>query len=99
MSNQNQYTINADGTIDCNIPGYYTAYVVRDANSRRFLNRRVYSGRIRGIWGTAGEAQVFSTFNKARSCASNINTRRPMGYSAYEAEVRPVFVKRQTKRG
>ena len=88
-----------DGPIDCDLPGFYTAYVVRDANSRRFLNRPAYSGRLRGIWGKAGTAQVFSTFNKARSCASNINSRRPDGYSAYEAEVRPVFMKRQSRRG
>ena len=97
MSNDNNTRI--DGPIDCNLEGFYTAYVVRDANSRRFLNRPAYSGRLRGIWGAAGEAQVFSTFNKARSCASNINSRRPEGYSAYEAEVRPIFMKRRGRRG
>lgn len=68
----------------------YTAYIVRDANSRRFLNRTVYTGRARGIWGRMGEAEIFYNELDASSCASSINRRRPNEYSAYFAEVRPI---------
>lgn len=68
----------------------YTAFVVRDENSRRFLNQRAYSGRIRGLWDTIGDSYVFYTREKAQSCASNINSRRPEGYSAYFAQVREI---------
>lgn len=68
----------------------YTAFVVREANSRRFLTRPAYSGRVQGIWGTMDEATTFATREEAQSCASNINYRRPDGYSAYFAQVREV---------
>jgi hypothetical protein len=68
----------------------YTAYIVRDSNSRRFLNRKVYTGRQRGIWGRQSDAQIFYTEAQAQSCASNINSRRPEGYSAYNAQVVPI---------
>lgn len=68
-----------------------TAYIVREANSRRFLTRPTYSGRVQGIWGKFGEAATFDTREAAQSCASNINARRPDGYSAYYAEVREVM--------
>jgi len=76
------------------------AYVVRDSNRRSFLNRRVYSGRVPGIWGTINEAAVFNNIEEARSCASNINNRRPDGYSAYQAEVYPITIRgrQRTKR-
>ena len=67
-----------------------TAYIVREANSRRFLTRPTYSGRVQGVWGTFAEATTFDTREEAQSCASNINYRRPDGYSAYFAEVRTV---------
>ena len=76
----------------------YTAYIVRDSNSRRFLNRKVYTGRARGIWGLQGDAQVFYTEAQAQSCASNINRRRPEGYSAFFAEVVPVKMRGRGKR-
>jgi hypothetical protein len=66
------------------------AYVVREANSRRFLTRPTYSGRVQGVWGKFDEATTFATREEAQSCASNINYRRPDGYSAYFAEVRTV---------
>ena len=65
----------------------YTAYLVRDTNARRYLNRKVYSGRIPGIWGKMGESHIFFNEAQAQSCASNINNRRPNRYSAYNAEV------------
>lgn len=74
---------------------FYTAYIVRDNNSRRFLNRKVYTGRQRGIWGLQGDAEVFYTEAQAQSCASNINRRRPAGYSAFFAEVMPIEIRRQ----
>ena len=76
----------------------YTAYIVRDSNSRRFLNRKVYTGRARGIWGLQGDAEVFYQEAQAQSCASNINRRRPEGYSAYQAEVIPVKFRGRGKR-
>ena len=78
-----------------NLNDYYTAYIVRDRNTRKFLNKPAYSGRLRGIWGKQGDSQIFFDRNQAASCASNINHRRPDGYSAYYAEVRPVLIKRQ----
>ena len=75
----------------------YTAYIVRDNNSRRFLNCKVYTGRQRGIWGVQGEAQVFYRAAQAQSCASNINRRRPEGFSAYFAEVVPVKMRGRGK--
>ena len=72
-----------------------TAYIVRETNSRRFLTRPTYSGRVRGVWGTQPEANVFTSRARAQSCASNINARRPDGYSAYYAEVVPVVVPRR----
>jgi hypothetical protein len=68
----------------------YTAFIVRDANSRRFLNSRTYSGRVRGIWDTIDNSQVFYTREQAQSCASNINARRPEGTSSYFAQVREI---------
>lgn len=71
----------------------YTAYLVRDVNRRRYLNQRIFTGRQPGIWGRIGEAEVFYTEAKAQSCASNINRRRPSGYSAYYAEVVPIKIR------
>jgi len=76
----------------------YTAYIVRDSNSSRFLNQRSYTGRRRGQWGPLGEAEVFYNEAQAQCCASNINRRRPDGYSAYEAEVMPVQFRGRGKR-
>lgn len=76
----------------------YTAFIVRDSNSRRFLNRKVYTGRARGIWSKLAEAQIFYTAAQAQSCASNINARRPEGYSAFQAEVVPVKMRGRGKR-
>lgn len=78
-----------NSTIDIN--DYFTMYVVRDATKRVFLNRAVYTGRARGVWGKMGDAQLFSTPQKAQSCASNIARRDP---GCRVPEVRPVFVKR-----
>jgi len=75
----------------------YTAYIVRDAFTRRFLNRKAYSGRVRGIWNTIGEAQIFYSREKAQSCASNINARRDDDQSLY-AQVRPVQIHRRMSR-
>jgi hypothetical protein len=68
----------------------YTAYIVRDENSRRFLNRRTYSGRVQGVWDTIENSAIFYTREQAQSCASNINARRPQGFSAYFAQVREI---------
>lgn len=68
----------------------YTAFIVRDANSRRFLNQTSYTGRRRGQWGLMGEAQIFYSEAQAQSCAGNINRRRPEGYSAFFAEIVPI---------
>ena len=82
---------NTDNTIDTD---YFTAYIVRESNSRRFLTQRAYSGRVRGIWGKQRNAELFYLREQAQSCASNINYRRPDGYSSYFAHVVPVQVKR-----
>ena len=76
----------------------YTAYIVRDSNSRRFLNQRSYTGRRRGQWGPQGDAQIFYSEAQAQSCAGNINRRRPEGYSAFFAEVVPVKMRGRGKR-
>jgi hypothetical protein len=76
----------------------YTAYLVRDINARRYLNRKIYTGRQPGIWGRIGEAQVFYTEAAAQSCASNINRRRPSRYSAYLAEVVPIKLRGRGRR-
>jgi len=76
----------------------YTAYIVRDNNSRRFLNTRTYSGRSRGVWGTIDESEIFYTREKAQSCASNINARRPPGYSAFFASVQTIKLRGRGKR-
>jgi len=76
----------------------YTAYIVRDANTRRFLNRKVYTGRALGVWDTIGEAQIFYSREKAQSCASNINARRPDGTSSFFAEVREIELTRRAPR-
>lgn len=75
-----------------NITPVTVGYIVRDANKRRFLNRPTYSGRVRGVWGLKGESIVFETREEAQSAASNINSRRPEGYSAYFAQVRPLVL-------
>ena len=67
-------------------------YVVREREQRRFLTRPTYSGKVRGVWGLKGESVVFATREEAQSSASNINSRRPEGYSAYFAEVRPLIL-------
>ena len=77
---------------------YYTAYIVRDFNSRRFLNQRSYTGRRRGQWGKIAHAEIFYKELDATSCATNINRRRPKGYSAYFAEVVPIEIKRLSKK-
>lgn len=71
----------------------YTCYIVREQNSRRFLTRRTYSGRVRGVWDTMGNAVLFRSRKQAQSCASNINDRRPTGHSTYFAEVRPIRIR------
>ena len=68
-----------------------TIFIVRNETSRQFLTKRVYSGRIRGVWGTRARAVSFFTRAQAQSCASNLNFRRPDGYSAYFAKVQPVY--------
>lgn len=72
---------------------FYTAYLVREANSRRFLNRRTYSGRLRGVWSKSEDAFIFYDRQKAQSCASNINARRPDNASSYYAQVVPVILR------
>lgn len=76
----------------------YTAFIVRDSNSRRFLNQRSYTGRRRGQWGLQGDAQIFYSEAQAQSCAGNINRRRPEGYSAFFAEVMPVKMRGRGRR-
>jgi hypothetical protein len=71
----------------------YTAFIVRDANARKFLNQKIYTGRQPGIWGRLAEAQIFYKPEQAQACASNINNRRPSRHSAYFAEVVPVKVR------
>lgn len=73
----------------------YTAFLVRDTNARRYLNQKVYSGRVPGIWGKMGESHIFYTEAQAQNCASNINRRRPARYSAYNAVVVPVEIRRR----
>jgi hypothetical protein len=72
----------------------YTAYIVRDSNKRRFLNRPVYSGHIHGVWGLMKNSHVFTTKAQAQSCASNINFRRPID-SAFNATVREIELTRK----
>jgi hypothetical protein len=80
-------------------PGkFYTAYIVRDVNSRRFLNQRSYTGRRRGQWGRMGEAEIFYNELDASSCASSINRRRPDRFSAYFAEVVPIQLQGRGRR-
>ena len=55
----------------------YTAFLVRDAGNRKYLNRVVYTGRAQGIWGRIGDSHVFYTEAQAQSCAGNINRRSP----------------------
>jgi len=76
----------------------YTAFIVRDSNSRRFLNQRSYTGRRRGQWGHLDDAQIFYNEAQAQNCAGNINRRRPDGYSAFFAEVRRVKMRGRGKR-
>lgn len=94
FSNTSSTTVTNNSTDD----EYYTAYIVRETNSRRFLTRRAYSGRVKGIWGRQSNAELFYFRSEAQSCASNINFRRPEGYSAYQAEVVPVEVKKLSRR-
>lgn len=91
-SNTNNSDSTPDGTAAPRERRGRVAYVVRETNTRRFLNRPAYSGRLRGIWGRIDTAAYFETRAQAQSCASNINARRPYGYSAYTAEVRSVLV-------
>jgi hypothetical protein len=77
-----------------NTKNSYTAFIVRDSNSRRFLNARTYTGRTRGVWGPIGESAVFYSREQAQSCASNMNARRPDG-SSYFAQVRQIELYRK----
>ena len=53
----------------------YTAFLVRDAYNRKYLNRPVYTGRAEGVWGKISDSHVFYTEASAQSCAGNINRR------------------------
>lgn len=75
----------------------YTAFIVRDANSRRFLNQKVYTGRAKGIWDKIGNAEIFYSRGKAQSCASNINARRPETDSGFFAHVREIELTRSSR--
>lgn len=81
---------------EINMDNYFTAYIVRETNTGKFLNRRAYSGRLRGIWSAKADAQIFYSRSKASSCASNINHRRPDGPSSYYAQVTPVLLEKTT---
>ena len=94
-SNSKQQTTT---TTDLDMSKYFTAYIVREANSGKFLNRRAYSGRLRGIWSNKAESHIFYSRAKAASCASNINHRRPDGLSSYYAQVMPVLFEREQKK-
>lgn len=66
----------------------YTAWVVRDAANRKYLDTPTYTGRRNGVWGRFAEAHVFSTAARAQSCASNINRRGPGSKDATVVAVR-----------
>lgn len=85
---------NASTTID--MDKYYTAYIVRETNSGKFLNKPAYSGRLRGLWSNKANAQIFFNRKQASSCASNINHRRPDSPTSYYAQVMPVLLERTT---
>lgn len=70
----------------------YTAYLVTNPDGT-FLNRRVYSGRIRGVWSEIGSAHIFRSVAQAQSCAGNINRRSRSGREY--ARVTPVLLERR----
>ena len=82
---------------DMDTSNYYTAYIVREANSGKFLNKPAYSGRLKGLWSNKANSHIFYTRAKAASCASNINHRRPTDtVTSYYAQVVPVLFERTT---
>ena len=81
---------------DIDMDKYYTAYIVREANAGKFLNKPAYSGRLKGLWSVKANAQIFYSRSKAASCASNINHRRPDTPSSYYAQVVPVLLEKTT---
>lgn len=70
----------------------YTAYLVTNLDGT-FLNRRVYSGRIRGVWSPIESAHIFRSAARAQSCAGNINRRSRSGREY--ATVTPVLLQRR----
>ena len=76
-----------------NATALYTAYLVTDPTGDRFLNRRVYSGRIRGVWSPIEQSFIFRSASRAQSCASNINRRSASGREY--ARVVPVLLERR----
>jgi len=58
-------------------PSYRTAYIVRDAVDRRYLNAPTYTGRRASAWGRIGESHIFWSRTAASRCASDINRRGP----------------------
>lgn len=83
-------------TTEINMDNYYTAYIVRETNSGKFLNKPAYSGRLRGLWSNKANSHIFYSRDKAASCASNINHRRPDTPTSYYAQVIPVLFEKTT---
>lgn len=71
----------------------YTAYLVTNPAGGA-LNRRVYSGRVRGVWSPIESAHIFHSAAAAQSCAGNINRRSRSGREY--ARVTPVLLQRRT---
>lgn len=75
----------------------YTAYLVTNPDGT-YLNRRVYTGRARGVWSPIEDSFIFRSAASAQSCASNINRRSRSGREY--ATVTPVLLERRApKRG
>lgn len=70
----------------------YTAYLVTSLDGT-FLNRRVYSGRIRGVWSPIESAHIFRSSRRAADCARDINRRSASGRQY--ASVTPVLLQRR----
>jgi len=76
----------------------YTAFIVRDARARKFLNQKIYTGRQPGIWGRLAEAHIFYKPAQAQACASNINNRRPFAAEGTEACTCNINNRRRSRR-
>lgn len=72
-------------------PKVVSMFVVYDENSRRYAQKKAYSGNVPNLWGPLKTAYFFETRKQAQSAASNLNASRP-ARSRYRAVVWPVDV-------